>query len=106
MIARTPDPPYYAVIFTSTRTEGDHGYDAMSDRMIELAEKQPGFLGVEHAREDLGITVSYRKDLESIKNWKHHAEHSNARQKVREKWYRSFKVRITRVERDYEFKKS
>ena len=106
MIARTPEPPYYAVIFTSTRTEGDHGYAAMSDRMIELAEKQPGFLGVEHAREDIGITVSYWKDLESIKNWKHHAEHSIARQKGREEWYRSFKVRITRVERDYEIMKS
>ena len=88
MIARTPEPPYYAVIFTSTRTEGNHGYAAMSDRMIELAEKQPGFLGVEHAREDLGITVSYWKDLESIKNWKHHAEHSIARQKGREEWYK------------------
>ena len=106
MISWTPEPPYYAVIFTSTRTEGDHGYAAMSDRMIELAEKQPGFLGVEHAREDLGITVSYWKDLESIKNWKHHAEHSIARQKGREEWYRSFKVRITRVERDYEIDKS
>ncbi len=104
MIARTPEPPYYAVIFSSTRTEGDHGYAAMSDRMIELAEKQPGFLGVEHARENLGITVSYWKDLESIKNWKHHAEHSIARQKGREEWYKSFKVRIARMEQDYEFK--
>ena len=106
MISRTPEPPYYAVIFTSTRTEGDHGYAAMSDRMIELAEKQPGFLGVEHAREDLGITVSYWKDLESIKNWKHHAEHSIARQKGREEWYKDYKVRIARVERDYEIEKS
>ena len=106
MIARTPEPPYYAVIFTSTRTEGDHGYAAMSDRMIEMAEKQPGFLGVEHAREDLGITVSYWKDLESINNWKHHAEHSIARQKGREEWYKDYKVRIARVERDYEIDKS
>ena len=106
MIARTPKPPYYAVIFTSTRTEGDHGYAAMSDRMIEMAEKQPGFLGVEHARESLGITVSYWRDLESIKNWKHHAEHSIARQKGREEWYKEFKVRIARVERDYEIDKS
>jgi len=105
MIARTPEPPYYAVIFTSSRTEGDHGYSAMSDRMMELAEKQPGFLGMEHARESLGITISYWKDLESIKNWKHNTEHSLARKKGREKWYRSFKVRITRVEKDYEFKK-
>lgn len=105
MIARTPEPPYYAVMFTSIRNEGDHGYSSMSARMMELAEKQPGFLGVEHAREDLGITVSYWKDLESIRNWKHHAEHSMARQKGREEWYRSFKVRISRIERDYEFKK-
>ena len=106
MIARTPVPPYYAVIFTSTRTEGDHGYAAMSDRMIELAEKQPGFLGVEHAREELGITVSYWKDLESIKKWKHHAEHTQARNKGRSEWYKNFKVRIAKVERDYKFKKS
>lgn len=103
MISRTPEPPYYAVIFTSARTEGDHGYAAMSDRMMELAEKQPGFLGVEHARESLGITVSYWRDPESIKNWKHNTEHSMARQKGRERWYRSFKVRIAKVERDYDF---
>ena len=105
MISRTPEPPYYAVIFTSTRTEGDHSYADMSEKMIRLAEKQPGFLGVEHARDDLGITVSYWKDLESIKNWKHHAEHSIARHSGREEWYKSFKVRISRVERDYKFEK-
>lgn len=103
MISRTPEPPYYAVIFTSLRTEGDHGYAAAADRMIELAGKQAGFLGVEHAREELGITVSYWKDLESIKNWKMHAEHSQARDRGRSEWYKSFKVRIARVERDYEF---
>ena len=103
MISRTPDPPYYAVIFTSLRTEGDHGYAATADRMIELAERQPGFLGVEHAREDLGITVSYWKDLESINNWKMHVEHTEARNRGRAEWYLSFKVRIARVERDYDF---
>ena len=103
MISKTPEPPYYAVIFTSLRTEGDHGYAAAADRMIELAGKQPGFLGVEHAREDLGITVSYWKDLESIKKWKLHAEHTVARNRGRTEWYKNFKVRIARVERDYEF---
>ena len=66
MIALTPKPPYYAVIFTSIRTEGDHGYSAVSDRMDQLAAKQPGFLGVETARNELGINVSYWQDLESI----------------------------------------
>ncbi len=69
-IARTPPPPYYAVIFTSIRTEGDRGYAEMAARMVELAARQPGFLGVESAREELGVTVSYWRDLESIKQWK------------------------------------
>jgi heme-degrading monooxygenase HmoA len=105
MIARTPEPPYYAVIFTSLRTSGDHGYNAMSEKMFELASQQDGFLGVESAREGLGITVSYWKDPESIRKWKEHAEHKIAREKGRSDWYRSFKVRIARVERDYGFEK-
>ena len=74
-IAKTPDPPSYAVIFTSHRTEGDNGYGEMAGKMFELASKQPGFLGVESAREGVGITVSYWTDLKSIKAWKKNAEH-------------------------------
>ena len=105
MIARTPSPPYYAVIFSSTRTEGDNGYSEMSDKMIELASKQDGFLGLESAREDIGITVSYWRDLKSIKKWKKNTEHTVARKRGRSDWYRSFKTRIARVERDYGFEK-
>ena len=103
MIAKTPKPPYYAVIFTSIRTEGDKGYSEMANLMLELAEQQDGFLGVESAREDVGITVSYWRDLESIKSWKDNSEHVIAREKGRKEWYRSFKTRIAKVERDYEF---
>lgn len=67
LIAQTPKPPYYAVIFTSRRTDGDNGYGTMAARMVELASAQPGFLGIESAREQIGITVSYWADLESIK---------------------------------------
>jgi len=102
-IANTPTPPYYAVIFTSLRTEDDNGYGEMSNRMVELASKQPGFLGVESAREDVGITVSYWSDLESIKRWKTNAEHEEAQRLGHEKWYSSFKTRISKVERDYGF---
>lgn len=102
-IARTPPPPYYAVIFTSIRTEGDRGYAVMAARMVELAARQPGFLGVESAREALGVTVSYWRDLESIKQWKAQAEHQEAQQLGREQWYAAFKTRIARVERDYEY---
>lgn len=101
MIADTPQPPYYAVIFTSIRTEGDKGYGAMAEKMIELASEQPGFLGVESAREDVGITVSYWADLESIKRWKENLQHRAAQKLGRERWYSSFKTRIARVERDY-----
>jgi heme-degrading monooxygenase HmoA len=105
MLAKTPSPPYYAVIFSSTRTEGDNGYTEMSDKMIALASKQDGFLGIESARDGLGITVSYWRDLDAIKNWKANSEHSTARMKGRSLWYQSFKTRIARVERDYEFEK-
>lgn len=100
-IAATPAPPYYAVIFTSHRTEGDNGYDAMAARMVELAQQQTGFLGVESAREEVGITVSYWADLVSIKQWKANVEHLQAQKTGREQWYREFRVRIAKVERDY-----
>ena len=105
MIAQTPKPPYYAVIFTSLRTEEDNGYAEMAARMLALAKEQDGFLGVEYAREGLGITVSYWRDLQSIKNWKENNEHSFAREKGRKEWYKCFKTRIALVERDYEFEK-
>ena len=100
-IAKTPEPPYYAVIFSSHRTEGDNGYGEMADRMVELAASQPGFLGMESVREDLGITVSYWENLESITNWKKNAEHREAQRLGHQTWYSSFRVRIARVERDY-----
>jgi len=101
LIASTPKPPYYAVIFTSLRSEGDNGYGEMADRMNELAAQQPGFLGVESVREHLGITVSYWDSLESIKHWKANLEHQEAQKSGRERWYSAFKVRIAKVEREY-----
>lgn len=106
MIATTPQPPYYAVIFTTTRTEGDNGYEDMAHKMAHLAATMPGYLGAESVREGLGITVSYWKDLESIKNWKYHLEHTEARNKGRELWYASYKLRIALVEHDYGFEKN
>lgn len=96
-------PPYYAVIFTSERTKGDNGYEEMSEKMVQLAQLQEGFLGVESAREEIGITVSYWKDLEAIKRWREHSEHSIAREKGKTDWYSSFTVRIAKVEREYDF---
>ncbi len=103
MIAKTPEPPYYAVIFTSLRTDGDNGYAEMSNRMVELAKAQSGFLGYESSREGLGITVSYWKDQESIRNWRDNLEHQAARGKGKILWYKQFTTRIAKVERDYDF---
>ena len=105
MIAKTPKPPYYAVIFTSERTSGDNGYSEMAKEMENLVKNQEGFLGFESARESTGITVSYWRDLDSIKKWKENFEHTEAREMGRQLWYSHFKVRIAKVERDYGFEK-
>ncbi|MBB6460405.1 antibiotic biosynthesis monooxygenase family protein [Flammeovirga kamogawensis] len=101
MIAKTPKPPYYAVIFTSIVTDTLDGYADTANKMVEMVSKQNGFLGFEAAREDIGITVSYWKDLASIKAWKENIEHTEARNKGRESWYKNYKTRICKVERDY-----
>ena len=106
MIANTPTPPYYAVIFTSLRTEVDDNYAAMAKKMVDLASQQPGYLGHESARDGLGITVSYWESLDAIKNWKNVADHIEAQQKGIKQWYRAYKTRICLVERDYGFEKT
>ena len=105
MIANTPEPPYYAVIFSTLRTNVDDDYLETAHQMEELAKRQQGFLGVESVREELGITISYWDSLDAITRWKHHAEHTLAREKGRAIWYKKYKLRICLVERDYEFNK-
>jgi heme-degrading monooxygenase HmoA len=101
-IAPTPKPPYYAVIFTSVRTDKDFaGYDAMAAKMAELAAEQPGFLGMESVRDGLGITVSYWESLEAIAAWKRNAEHRVAQKLGNAEWYAAHRVRVCKVERDY-----
>ncbi len=106
MIATTPKPPYYAVIFSSVVNQELDGYDDMAQKMVDLVKKQPGYLGHESARAGLGITVSYWASLESIKNWKSVSAHLEAQKQGREKWYSAYKTRICLVERDYGFDSS
>jgi heme-degrading monooxygenase HmoA len=103
MIATTPKPPYYAVIFSSITTVDNDGYGLMAKRMVELVKQQPGYLGHESARNDIGITVSYWENLDAIKNWKSVSEHLVAQQMGKDKWYAAYKTRICLVERDYGF---
>ncbi len=105
MIAPTPKPPYYAVIFTSIRSEMDEGYTEMAYQMMDSVAKMDGFLGVESAREEIGITVSYWSDIEAIKAWKKETKHKRAQKRGKEQWYDFYKVRIAKVERDYEMEK-
>lgn len=102
-VAITPAPPYYAVVFTSQRTAPDPDYDAMAARMVELAARQPGYLGVESVRDatGLGITVSYWDSEAAIAAWKRQVDHVAARERGRRDWYRQYRVRVARVERDY-----
>ena len=97
-------PNYYAVIFTSTQTEHTKGYSEMANKMEALAKEQKGYVGIDSARETVGITVSYWESLEAIKQWKANTEHLFAQQKGREQWYNWYNVKICKVEREYEFK--
>ena len=105
---KAPPPPYYAVIFSSTLADDAEGYGAMAARMVALAKEQDGFLGVESASrtsEGFGITVSYWRDLESIKKWKAQSEHAAAQKMGRDAFYENYRLRIARVEREYGFER-
>lgn len=99
--ATLPAPPYYVVVFSSQRRDGDDGYGAMAERMVELAASQPGFLGVESARDatGFGITTSYWTSLDAIAAWKRHSAHLVAQRRGRQDWYARFELRVARVER-------
>ena len=100
------EPPYWAVVFTSQRTEGDHGYEAMAAEMATLAAQQPGYLGMDHARSDgVGITVAYFRTEEHARAWKQVARHAEAQRLGREQWYRAYRVRVAKVEREYGFER-
>lgn len=99
---QTPEPPYFAVIFTSVRTGGDNDYGETANQMVALASEQPGFLGFESARQEIGISISYWASEEAISAWKENAIHRHAQGRAKD-WYRAFRVRVCRVEREYGF---
>lgn len=102
--APLPDPPYFAVIFSAQRREGDQGYGAMAQKMESLAAQQPGYLGFESTRDaaGYGIAISYWADEASLLAWKAVAEHALAQKLGRERWYSHYTLRVARVERHYE----
>lgn len=102
--APLPEPPYYAVIFTAQRSEGDFGYAAMADKMDQLASQQPGYIGIESTRNEagLGITVSYWSDEAALLNWRAVSEHALAQKLGRERWYDYYTLRVAKVERHYD----
>ena len=105
MIITDLKTPYYAVIFTTVLTNNLTDYEKTAIRMEELAKLQDGYLGIESTRNEIGITVSYWKDLASITKWKNNIEHTEARDRGREQWYQHYQLRICKVERDYGFKR-
>lgn len=102
--APLPDPPYWAVIFSSRRSAvDDDGYGRTAERMAELAREQPGYLGMESTRgvDGFGITIAYWRTPEDIVAWRRHAEHAAARELGRDRWYQHYEIRVARVERAY-----
>jgi len=102
-LAGTPEPPYWAVVFTSVRTADDPGgYAEAAARMLDLAARQPGFLGAESVRGDdgVGITVSYWDSPEAIAAWRAHPEHRAVQRTGAERWYARYAIRVCRVERE------
>ena len=104
-ISKTPKPPYYAVIFTTVKSENQAGYAKMNARMFELAQQQKGYLGIESAKGEIGISVTYWETLEDIARWKSHAEHQIAQRNGYETWYQAFATRVCKVERDNFYEK-
>jgi heme-degrading monooxygenase HmoA len=100
--AQTPPPPYFAVIFTSVRTDSDDGYGEIAEQILKLASEQSGFLGFESVRQAIGISVSYWASLEAIAAWKENVAHRQAQARAKD-WYKIFRVRVCRVEREYGF---
>lgn len=107
-IASTPEPPYYAVVFTAVLRPDHDGYYETAALMSKLVADSPGYLGHESARgeDGLGITVSYFTDETAIKTWRDNAEHAAARARGRAEWYDGFELRIAKVERAYGFRRA
>ena len=102
--AKTPKPPYYAVIFSAQRNgHGEADYNVVGERMFALVQQQPGFLGVESTRDEhgFGITVAYFDSEENIRRWRNHEQHAATRERGKREWYEHFEVRVARVERAY-----
>jgi len=102
-LTTAPEPPYFAVIFSSQLGEDDDGYGLMSEKMLDLVTNQPGFLGAESARgaNGFGITVSYWLSSEAIANWKANVEHLAAQEMGKRTWYEHYEIRVAKVERAY-----
>lgn len=107
MFAETPEPPYYAVSFTSVQGEDIEGYDAEMEVISALAAQQPGFLGIESARspEGFGITIAYYDSLEAIDGWRQNADHKRAKARGRKTWYDRYILRISKVESATDFQR-
>ena len=107
MPTTTPDPPYYAVIFSTLMAGDTAGYAETSEAMEALAAEQPGYMGIESARDGReGVTVSYWRDEEAIAAWKAHVDHTLARDEGRARWYERYELRVARVERAYSWSRS
>ncbi|MEU5347294.1 MULTISPECIES: antibiotic biosynthesis monooxygenase [unclassified Streptomyces] len=107
------EPPYYAVVFTSVKTEEGGrdgvpgGYGETNERMEELVEKIPGYLGMDYAGSPggLSITVGYFRDADAVEEWRTNAEHRAAQKRGRAEWYERYTLHVAKVERSHGFER-
>lgn len=92
----------YLVVFRAEVKHLDADYVAMAARLRDLALTEFGCLEFHALTEgDQEIALSYWPDLEAVARWRTHDEHLLAQQLGRERWYRSYRVEISRIERSY-----
>ena len=92
----------YAVIFKAEILELDSEYTEMAEKMRHLAMSQYACTEFTSCAEgEYEISISYWPNLDQIKKWKQNIDHLDAQNKGRSKWYKSYKIEITKIERSY-----
>lgn len=96
-----PQKNYYAVIFSSTKSDDLEGYKEMDELTMKLAQEQAGFLGYESVNNaNTGIFISYWESMDAINIWRKNSTHLMAKTKA-EQWYKRYLSQICKVEHSH-----
>ncbi len=94
----------YAVIFRAEVNMVDKKYSEMALQLRELAVNEYGCLEFTSVTEGTQeIAISYWKNKKQIEQWKNDAIHQVAQKLGRSQWYKSYKVQVVEIIREYEY---